>query len=223
MLFNYFRFGNPFNYEYASVVTGHDLHYATFRYSLQQVSAALYHYVLELPHVTKNFPFYKLNQFEYADYGKYYYTNTGFGLCGLPYLVLGLFLMVMFVVKQNFSNKMCSNQYETPLVYKVQIGLLIPCLLVVYVFGFTTPNAITAQYLADTSLTLGFLTLAVVSISVTYENTMKGIVFFVIILCLMAKSIIPSLFLPLNIDGLLPGMNPDLFITLMRLFAPFSI
>ncbi|MBO7514285.1 MAG: hypothetical protein J6T47_01470 [Lachnospiraceae bacterium] len=92
-IFNFARFGSPFEFGTSYQLTVSDI--SRNHFSLNRVLPALYHYFLHPVRLTMDFPFVQIMSSKLSDYGYYVYVDSNFGLFSFPLIAVAFFAFLL--------------------------------------------------------------------------------------------------------------------------------
>ena len=98
MIYNYMRFENPFEFgfNYQLTVSTAKANSITLAY----IPAVLYHYFLQLPYLTSQFPYIEMNNRSLSSYPHYTYLSSNIGIFTYP-VTWGMFLIPLIDKKKD--------------------------------------------------------------------------------------------------------------------------
>ena len=97
-IFNFARFGSPFEFGTSYQLTVSDI--SQNHFSLNRVLPALYHYFLHPVRLTLDFPFVQIMSSKLNDYGYYVYVDSNFGLCNFPVIAISFFAFFLHRIRR---------------------------------------------------------------------------------------------------------------------------
>lgn len=212
MLFNYIRFDSVFefgvNYQISMFDTklqGRVISYSIF-------SDFIYHTFIEPFELNKTFPFFHLQQAQYADFGFYHYLNSRRGLNAFPAIY---FVLAACFLLKDFNFKKISLSLLGWITCTVTIAVLIT------IFAVYTKIGMYILYNTEFNWILmlfGFM--AIFAILPRKFASPASIAFLGLFIFICLKTIAISVLLPFDFD-VLRDANPDFYLTIQYAFQPF--
>lgn len=97
-IFNFARFGSPFEFGTSYQLTVSDIRQNHF--SFNRILPALYHYFFHPARFTLDFPFVQIMSSKLSDYGYYVYVDSNFGLFNYPLIIMSFFAFILHRVRR---------------------------------------------------------------------------------------------------------------------------
>lgn len=215
MWYNYARFDSPISFGILNMVGIYDLHYNVFSISFREICSFIFIYLFEPFNLTKDFPFISLARPDYQDFGHEVYVDTTMGIFQMPYELLILFGVFLFV--KGFNSQISQEILKIEKI--IFAALLVVSVIVAY--NECIYSAFTMRYVFESVFVLNFMVFLLTLQCVRCNNDMASVTVYAIVLTMLLYSFIIGLLFTFQ-SGFIKDLNPDAYLAMREIFSPFN-